>query len=124
MPFAKMTHAKKICPCPTPSNVNTSLLFVASLASLLDAPNKMPIEVGLVKPKHLRVGATLCCGLQSQSPTDSHWYACVGMDYNPRVQGIASPFLMNEPQSPPKRRPNAKKKKAKDHLEERLLDQA
>ena len=38
------------------------------------------------------VGAYLCYGLQSQSPTDRHLYACVGMDCNPRVQGT-HPFL-------------------------------
>ena len=31
--------------------------------------------------------AFLCYGLQSQSPTGTHVYACVGMDCNPRVQG-------------------------------------
>ena len=30
--------------------------------------------------------ACLYYGLQSQSPTDPHVYACVGMDCNPRVQ--------------------------------------
>ena len=33
------------------------------------------------------VGAYLCYGLQFQSPTDGHLYACVGMDCNPGVQG-------------------------------------
>ena len=35
----------------------------------------------------LLVGAYLCYGLQSQSPTDPHLYAYVGMDCNPRAQG-------------------------------------
>ena len=48
--------------------------------------------VRLNPPKLLLVGACLCYGLQSQSPTDPHFYACVGMDCNPRVQGNPGPF--------------------------------
>ena len=46
------------------------------------------------------VGAYLCYGLQSQSPTDGHLYACVGMDCNPRVQGT---HPQNAKKKPPKR---------------------
>ena len=47
--------------------------------------------VGLNQPKLLLVGACLSYGLQSQSPTDPHLYACAGMDYDPRVQGTPGP---------------------------------
>ena len=40
-----------------------------------------------VAAKHFLVGACLCYGLQSQSPSNPHLHACVGMDCNPRVQG-------------------------------------
>ena len=47
---------------------------------------------GLNHPKHLLVGACLCYGLQSQSPTDPHLCTCVGKDGNPRVQNTPGPF--------------------------------
>ena len=52
--------------------------------------------VGLNHPKHLLVGACLCYGLQSQSPTDPHLYACAGMDCSPRVQGTPGPFQWHQ----------------------------
>ena len=45
--------------------------------------------VRLNHPNHLLFGACLCCGLQSQSPTDPHLYAYVGMDWYPRSFAVA-----------------------------------
>ena len=57
------------------------------------------------------VGADLCYGLQSQSQTDPHLYAFVGMDCNSRVQGTHGLLhkQQNESTPIPTKKKNAKK---------------
>ena len=79
--FARMPESRESLPhcLLSPSSVSHSPVLHLALLSENDAS-------GIV----MLVGAYLCYGLKSQSPTDRHLYACVGMDCNPRVQGTHS----------------------------------
>ena len=86
--------------------------------------------VGLNHPKHLLVSACLCCGLQSQSPTDPHLCAYVGVDCNPEFkapQVLFSGIKMNDPYSPPKggqTKNKSKNKKTLDSVNQKQLRKA